>query len=221
MTHDPVRPAPDDDERRWTDALSLLSGVPAGTALRRLGRARRNLLLAVLVPLVVLCVVVGVLVGYVVLRQEDGADDPSPGPPAVWQEVVGFALMAAGLVLLGLALVRQLRAARARRTGWHSPLLALTGHQRRQLLAQVRGRVPADPARLPLARVMAAQLRDQRAVPWLLAGQTLLWVGQAVLGPTWPRVALAASFVVGWLVVGLLIRRDARRADAFLAAHPE
>jgi fatty acid desaturase len=191
-------PRPDDDAR-WADADSLLGTAPAESARRRSRRSLwRQLLLVVGVS-----AVGGALVGGVV-------EVPT------WLSLVGFAVAAGGL---GVAVVRQWRAVR-RRGAWRSPLFALTPRQRKQLLAQVRGTAPVDPARIPLAREVAAGLLEQRHVVPLITGLLVMWLGLLVASPAWWRVP-AAVVLAGTAAFAVpAVRRDERRARAFLAAHP-
>jgi hypothetical protein len=201
-------PRPDDDAR-WADADSLLGTAPAESARRRSRRSLwRQLLLVVGVS-----AVGGALVGGVVVVLASGSE---PAEVPTWLSLVGFAVAAGGL---GVAVVRQWRAVR-RRGAWRSPLFALTPRQRKQLLAQVRGTAPVDPARIPLAREVAAGLLEQRHVVPLITGLLVMWLGLLVASPAWWRVP-AAVVLAGTAAFAVpAVRRDERRARAFLAAHP-
>jgi protein-S-isoprenylcysteine O-methyltransferase Ste14 len=203
---------PRSDDARWTDAESLLGAAPAESVRRRVRRSRWSQLLLV----VGISGVVGAVVGVVVVLLASGSE---PADVPVWLAVVGFAVATGGLVLAGVAVVRQWRAVR-RRGAWRSPLWALTPRQRKQLLAQVRGTAPVDQARLPLARELAAGLLEQRHIVPLTTGLLALWVGLLVASPAWWRVPAAVVLAVCAAFAVPAIRRDERRARAFLAAHP-
>ena len=137
-----------------------------------------------------------------------------PGPG------VGLALALAGAVLVGVGLVRTWRAWR-HRDGWAAAEPVLGRAERRELLAQVRGRRPADPARLPLARVLAGQLAVRSGLALVLAGLCVLATGRWLLtGTVAAPEASAGAALVAAAVVGVLAHRDARRARHFLARHP-
>ena len=207
----PAPPGPDSDDH-WAEAEELLSGEPDDATHSRLRRARHGRLLTVLG----VTVVVALLVVPVVLLLEDGS---SSSDAPLWQVVVGFWLAALGVVISLVAVVRTPRAARRRR-GRSTPLFAVTPVPREELLAQVRGRGPVDPARTGLARRLAEDLVRQRFSVWNSCGLTALWVGQAVAIPAWWRVCAAVAFAVLTAATAVPIQRDARGARAFLAAHP-
>lgn len=149
------QPVAQDADSRWAEADRLLSGEPDDAARSRIRREQRRRLLTVSG----VSVVVALLVVPVVLLLEDGSSS-SVGP--LWQVVVGFSLATTGVVISLVAVVGTLRAARRRR-GRSTPLPALTPVQRKGLLAQVRGRAPADPACTGLARRLAEELVGQRS----------------------------------------------------------
>ncbi|MGY1661393.1 hypothetical protein ACI78Q_09265 [Geodermatophilus sp. SYSU D00705] len=208
MTAD--RPTPADDAR-WSEAEALLGPAPARSARRRARRSMWRQLLVV----AGLSGVVGAVIGVVVVL----ASGSEPAEVPAWLAVLGFALATGGLVVAGVAVVRQWRAAR-RRGAWRSPLWALTPRQRKELLAQVRGTAPVDPARLPLARELAEGLLQQRHVVPLTTGLLAMWLGLLIASPAWWRVP-AAVVLAGTAAFAVpAIRRDERRARAFLTAHP-
>jgi hypothetical protein len=88
-----------------------------------------------------------------------------------------------------------------------------------QRWAEVRGRVPADPAHLPLARDLAQRLIDQRR-PWVvLSGIAVLQVGQAIGMPATWRVLMAGGLTMLFVVGAALSVREARRCRRFLDRH--
>ncbi|MDP9429893.1 MAG: hypothetical protein M3Q47_13915 [Actinomycetota bacterium] len=201
------------DDVRWAEADALLAGTPSEAGQRWLRRTRRVRLLVVtglVVALGALAAVVGVLV-------VDGEADPPDVP--TWQVVTGFVVMTAGLLGAFVALIRQRRGLR-RLHAWRSPLLVLTARQRKELLAQVRGKAPVDPARVGLARLLAEGLLQGQAALGLNLGLMVMWAGQAVAQPSWWRVGVATAFMLLCAASAPFLRRDARRAQAFLDTHP-
>ena len=144
---------------------------------------------------------------------------PDPGPSGGW-EGAGLVVQSAGLaVMVGYGFV-------AWRTGlfraaWWQPTAVLSWAQRRNLMAQVCGRAAVDPARLPLARAQARRLVLQRDQLLLLVGVLVQQLGRAIGGPTPSTVAFTALATVVLLAVAGLIWRQARRAERFLADHPD
>jgi hypothetical protein len=207
------QPLPRDADARWAEAQALLSGALDAAAEQRLRRTSRRRVLAVLAA----TLGAGVLVWLVVLPAADGGEGSSPGVP-LWQVVTGFALATVGLVVASVTVVRQVRAVRHRRVR-NGPLFVLTVAQRRELLAQVRGRAPVDPARVGLARRTAEDLLHQQHTIGTNVGLSLLWTGLAVALPSWWRVTAAVAYLLLTVVAGGLAQRDARRARAFLVAH--
>jgi hypothetical protein len=161
---------------------------------------------------------VGAAAGVVAAVLFRGRSAPTVDPPA-WQGVVGFVIAGAGLVLQGIGVAAQWWVARRVR-GWRSPLAVLTRAQRKELLAQVRAGRPVEPARVPLARLLAEQLVGQRAMMASSLGLGICWVGLWVASPTLWRATLAGLYgllvALGWPFV----ERDARRALRFLKVHP-
>lgn len=152
--------------------------------------------------------------GAVALAFVVGADPGGPVDPPVARTAVGPALTLVGLVLELVGLVRGgvLRSQR------QSPLWAVPARERRRLRRQVKGRAPVVPEDLPALRALAGSVRDQR---WLLpvwGGLGLVQLGQAVQHGG----ALALFFATGALVLvvcAVLVHRDVRRAERFLAEH--
>jgi hypothetical protein len=144
---------------------------------------------------------------------------PEPGPSGGW-EAAGLVVQGAGLaVMVGYGFV-------AWRTGlfqaaWWQPIAVLSWAQRRSLLAQVRGRAAADPARLSLARAQARRLLLQRDQLLLLVGVVVQQLGRAIGEPTPSTVVFTAVATVVLLAVAGLMWREARRAERFLADHPD
>ena len=136
------------------------------------------------------------------------------------QAILGLTLSGLGLIVMVVGLVLQFRGIRRNRA-WRSPMYVLARHQRKSLLAQVRGRAPVVEERLPLARHLAGLLTKQRVVAVGQGGLLVLWIGLSIAQPSewrlWFTVVIA---VFGALGAGLLVR-EARRAQRFLDAHPQ
>ena len=99
-------------------------------------------------------------------------------------------------------------------------MTVLNGRQRRELLAQVRGRVPVEAARVPVARYLAELLLSRRPVLVLNAGIALMFVGQSVTSRSWYQLALAGITAVSTAAFWFAFRRDEQRARRFLDTHP-
>jgi len=202
------------DEERWAQAESILAKNPTPSAEARVRRVRTMLWLFV-AGMLVLGLAVGVLA--VVLfghGRHRAAEVPA------WQEITGLAVQLAGVVIeiAGIVILRRRRQWGAR---WRAPTAVLTRAQRRSLVRQVRGRIPAEPARLRLTRDLAGRLLDQRGVLVLYVGIAIVNVGQTILHPTAFRIGLTVVLLVLYAVVIPLGRRQRRQAQRFLAEHPE
>ena len=203
------------DDERWAQAQSVLDQRPSEEARRRL-RRHRLVTLSTVVGLLLVGVAVAVLLVAFVL----GSDGGERAEPPRWQEVSGLGLLVAAVVLEVVGLVVMARAG-VWKGRWDMPASVLTRTQRRLLLAQVRGRVPADPARLPLARDLAERLRLQLGTVFIWVGIVVLQIGQAVLEPSTRRLIAVGVLVALYAVALGLMMRDARRASRFLDSHPE
>jgi hypothetical protein len=207
-----VTPATD-DEARWAEAQSILEQAPTESAEQRLRQWRQLRLL--FVAAILLLITVATVLLSVLFRgtfEEQSSDVPT------WQAVIGLVIAGAGLLFQGFGVValwhnnRRLRA-------WRSPLAALTRPQRKALLAQVRGLQPIEPARVPLARVLAEQLVSQRALMAANVGLGIAFTGQWIASPTVWRAVLAITYGFVMAVAWLFIQRDARRARRFFEEH--
>ena len=206
-----------DDETRWAEAQSLLDDVPTESAERRARRSLRTRILIGLAVGVFVGAPLGIGVAWLADRSADGA---TSADAPLWQEITGLAVAGAGLLVLFGGVIAQFRANRRMRA-WRSPLAVLTKDQRKELLAGMRGRRDLHPDRLPLARHLASNLLDQRALVLVLGGQAVLWIGLLIAFPSWLRAAVAAV-LVGFTVVGVpFMRRQERQARRFLAEQPE
>ncbi|MDT0276485.1 hypothetical protein [Blastococcus goldschmidtiae] len=142
------------------------------------------------------------------------AESDSDDPP-VWRSLIGLLIMLAGVVVAFPAALRQLRKSQLREA-WRTPLLVLRLSQRRQLTREVLGRVPADPAHLPLARHLAETLVRQDLEPRLRWGLVLLGAGQLIGSLSWWWIGVLIVLAVSRPVMA----RRTRRVQAFLDAHP-
>ena len=101
-----------------------------------------------------------------------------------------------------------------------SPLSALDPQQRRQVLRDVQGRRPADPAHLDVARSFAhRRSRPSPGLPFLFGGLVLMGIAGLFGQPSGPRIAgvtAGLAFFLALLVLGAL---QAGRARRFLAEH--
>ena len=207
----------DDSAQRWGAAQRLLDGDdPGDRAQQQLQRRRVRLrvlcVVLILLPLLVVAVVFALHSGT-----PTGSAPRLPVPRE--REVLGLVLSGAGLLTSALGLVRLLRG-RGLRKALSAPLAVLSYAQRRELLRQVRGQVPADPSRLALSRTLAELLLDQQATLLILGGQVLSQAGLALVNPHPLRVALVGVFAAVCIVGVPLTVREVRRARAFLARHP-
>ncbi|MCZ2837507.1 hypothetical protein [Modestobacter sp. VKM Ac-2985] len=206
-------PAETDDDRRWAEAVSALGLTPDGGA--RWLRPTRLLTWSWVLALAVLALAGGLLLA--VLSTDELV--PDPGPSGGW-EAAGLVVQGAGLtVMLGYGLVAWRSG--LFRAAWSRPAAVLSRAQRRGLLAQVRGRAEADPARLPLARDLARRLVLQHHQLLLFVGVVVQQVGRAIGAPTRSTLVLTAVVTVVLLVGAALTHREARRAGRFLADHPD
>jgi hypothetical protein len=203
----------DTDEDRWAEAQSILDRTPTESAARRLRRSKRGrwlLILGITVGGLAVAVAVAFLLG----------DGPDPGAEvSTGRAVAGFGMSGLGLLLMAIGLFWQIRAVRRAR-GYGSPVYVLTRPQRKELLAQVRGRAPAQPARVPLARHLAELLQAQQVSLVPQAGLLVNFVGLWIATPSTWRLVLIGVFVPVVLVAVVLTRRETQRAQRFLDAHP-
>jgi hypothetical protein len=206
-----------DDEQRWLAAQRLLGGS-IDPGLRRRQRRQRSTVFALALGLILLSLAVGVAVGVGTIALLGGRRHGVEPIVPTWREVVAGALALCGAGASGVGLVKFLRA-NGGRTRWNSPQAMLSRQQRRDLLRQVRGQMPADPAHLPLAVHTAQLLARQGPVLLLALGLVLLQAAGAVdNGEPW-RVGLAAVVAVAMTAGAGLVERDVRRARRFLDQH--
>jgi len=211
---DTVEPGAAGNGSRWADAESLLTDEPTEAARRRVRRTLRMRIGLVVAALLVVVAVVAVMA----VLSDDGSRARPPDEPAAGADI-WLVLALVGLVLTLAGAVLTWRSTRVP-NGWGNPLFALRGAERRELLAQIGGRRPVDPARLPLARDLATRVIGQRWMVLILAGQSLNVLGLWLAAPTTPKAVLAVAALPllagGWTYA----EWAARRARRFLAAHP-
>ena len=206
-----------DDEARWSEAQSILDRTPTESAARRLRRSQRTTWLLV-ASVVVSGLALGAVVVVVLLA---GGHSPSPGddvPTA--QAATGFGVSAVGLLVMVFGLWWHSRGARGARA-YGSPLRVLTRHQRKELLAQVRGRTPVEPERGPLARHVAGLMKVQWLVIIPQTGLLLNFTGLWIAAPATWRMALVGTSASIVLVAAVVLGRNSRRAQRFLDQHPQ
>jgi hypothetical protein len=187
---------------------------------RRIRRGRLPALFHVLIVAVALGLGIAVLVLCVWL---DLTGSPIwEREPPWWASVLGAVLTVAGLVVQIGAIVFFLREGRpwANRP---SPLGLLSWSRQRETMRKVRrsGEVVAE--ELPLLRQTAQAMARQRWWIGVFAGQAAAQAGLVVMQPedvSPARLAIGAVTVALFAVGVPLIGRDARRAEAFLRAHP-
>ena len=214
---EPEHAITDADGERWAQAQSVLDRRPSDQAGRRLRRVRR-LTWAGIAGGVVVVAALGVLV-VVLTAGSDGS--PGGDTTPMWQEIGGLVVQGVGVVVEIVGIMAMRRAGMFGKDRWSIPGAVLTRSQRRSLLHQVQGREPVDPRRLSLARDVARRLIVQRAQLLLLVGILTLQLGQTISSPSTWRVLLAGAFTVLYAVLLGQLERNARRAERFLAAHPE
>ena len=212
-----VRNTPDrsgtTDDERWAAAMSVLERMPTATARQRLRRFRWRtwtFVISVLVLAPALALLLLVVAG--------GAFDADPDPSQGWV-VAGLVVQMSGVVVLFVFLVTAWRGGLFR-GAWSQPTAVLDRAERRSLLAQVRGRAPVDQGQLPLARYLAERLVAQRHQVLLMVGVALQQIGRAIGSPGPLNLGMTGLVLVAYAVGLLLLRRDAGRAERFLAAHP-
>ena len=129
-------------------------------------------------------------------------------------------LSAAGMVVIVALLVVQWRSGQLRFL-WNSPALVLTWAQRKVLSAEIRGRRPADPRHVRVARALAAHAGGVRQVAALFAGLLLVVLGPALMTPSGGRWLYTGVLLLLYGVSLVLLLRTNRQVRRFLAAHPD
>lgn len=193
-----------DDDARWSDEEPGPTADSAATARRR---HRDRVGVAVVVG-VSLLVAVAVLVA--------GLPDVDVGSP---RELTAVVFIFIGLVLVGTGFGTWLWKLR-RLSGPRDATLLLDRAQRAELLGQIHGQLPVDPARLAVARNLAERLVHQRWLALGFAGLLLSQVGQALTAPSVWRAWTATALAVVMGAACVFAAWDARRGQRFLAVHP-
>jgi hypothetical protein len=114
----------------------------------------------------------------------------------------------------------QVRAARRARS-YSSPMYVLNRRQKKELLAQMRGRSPVQAERVPLARHLAELLQAQQVSLVPSVGLLVNFVGLWIAAPSTTRLVIVAVYAPVVLLAAVLFRRESRRMRLFLATHPE
>lgn len=203
----------DGDEARWAQAESILRAQPTEDARRGI-RRRRVLLWSLVAGFTVLGLGLGVLLVLLLGGHRRHAE------PSGWQVAVGFTLSGCGLVLTALSLVLIIRRGRWGQA-YRSPSAVLAVRQRRYVMAQIRGRRPADPQRLGLTRDLAQRLEEQmRLTLPIFIGVALINFGNVLQARDAFHYVFVASWVAFLLLVLVLWGRQRRKARRFLEEHP-
>ena len=201
-----------DEEERWARALAVLDSTPPEPAHRQAARERYDRRAAR-----VAVVLAGTALALALIRfavdpsLDDGEDAPT------WRVVTGSCLgVAGGVLMLAGPLARPYGSQR----GLRRPLASLSSVQRKVLQRQVRGRVPVERGWLPLARLQARVLLENRGPVLRQTGLTVCFVGFWTAHHDVPRTILTLLMVVGLALAVVVLRREERFARRFLAQHP-
>lgn len=142
--------------------------------------------------------------------------DNRPG----WLYALGLVLLAAGLVIMGRGLWTGAQAGRLEGKR-DLPLWALSWPQRHAVYAQLRGKVPVDPADILFVRSIGLSLADQTYVVAVCGGLSIATLGPLLAEQTTvARMILGAAAVLGLAAAAVSAWRNARFGRAFAAAHP-
>ena len=204
------------DEERWVEAQSILDRTPTESAQQRLRRAQRNRWL----------LVIGLTTGLIalsfagVLLFREGFTSDAEEEVSTARAVAGFSLSGLGLILMFVGLIWQIRAVRRAR-GYGGPMHVLTRRQQKELLAQIRGRSPVQPERLPLSRHLAELLQAQRLSLVPSAGLLVNFVGLWIASPSTWRLVTIGIFAPVLILGAVVFRRQSRHVRRFLDTHPD
>jgi hypothetical protein len=177
-------------------------------------RGRRRFLLVMMAAIAA----GGLLGGFI------AATDFFDGSAAFWGgEAPGWATAVGGVLSLGGVAVAVAGFWWLTRNGYYrrnvgSRLWAESWSRRRNLVRQVRGRIPPRDEDRPLLPQVAEQMTDGLRFLLPLCGLALMQVGQAFVQWAPGFVLLAAIFVGTMAAAGVSAWRSARDAKAFLAA---
>ncbi|MFC0008037.1 hypothetical protein [Micromonospora siamensis] len=163
---------------------------------------------------------VAAILGFVIGAVTGGDELPGwRGDPPGWAENLGLGMVALGLLGDVGLLVYGHRSGRLK-ANRESRLWALSWSRRRELARKIRRNEPAageDPAVL---RNVAGQMAANRWLIWVFVCLMLVFGGQALSRYSWFWLALTLAMAAIFVVAAISVLRDARRAEAFLAAHP-
>lgn len=197
------------EEQQWL-AARFPERSPADT-LRRAQFRRAALVIAV--------IVVAGLIGGVAGAGVFGSD-PGPGhdPPA-WRQVMGLALIFAGVVVEFVGIARLAKRGLTR-ANWRSPLLALSIRERRRILRQMRGSIPQVAEDAPLVRGHAQRIARQQPLLLVWGGLVVLQSGQ-MLNTHGATVWFFAVASIAMVIAGAFFARDLGAARRYLDQNPE
>ena len=205
-----------DDERRWEEAGALL-GNPQDEAILQGVRRRRRRMWWLFGAVMTGTLVVALLVGFLIAAGDEGAGDESSSGP-LWLSIVGLTCTAVGLLIIVTYLIKGRRAGLFRL----GPLSVLSHSQRRSLRRQMLGKEPLQPVHLPLLRYLADRMARQRNSALLLPiGLMLQQLGGFLSSPSRWRAGFVVALTLLFLAAGVQLQREWRRAERFLAEHPE
>ncbi|TXR57455.1 hypothetical protein [Quadrisphaera setariae] len=203
------------DEERWEQALSIAQGTPTPPALDRQRRRRRDVLLW-LIGLLAAASAAGFVAGLLFPDAFGGpagnsADSDQRDAVVLVTVLVGFAVEAVGIAML----------VRARQWGarWRSPVAVLTRTQRRLVLREVRGRVPAHQDHLPVSLDLARRLVSTDGLLVMFAGFSIMQLGRLVDQSGLVSTLWTSGVLALFLVAAVLVLRDRLRAQRFLDRH--
>ena len=207
------------DSDRMRMALELTRDHPSPEAEALSDRRRSDNRKIVTIGLVI-ALVIGAVVGVLLAT----ADRPwSRSSVPAWRHASGLILFAVGFVAMVLGIVRTPRDQRFGRAirRRNRPLEVLARSQRKLLLHQVQGKSRVVPEHLLLTRLVARSLLGTPGNRWTLAGVSALFVGNLLRSDSVGLMVLSAFLLVLMVVAVPYATGQARRARAFLDAHPE
>ena len=177
------------------------------------GRRTPSRFIAIMVVSIVVLSVGGVLLGSFI----DVPVTETPDPP-LWRVIGGGAAMLVGIVVIVVGIVRLVRSGQLG-AGMRSPLRSMSRPDRRQIRRRALGVEPTPPDEIDRTRDVAELISRQRGLLVLYLGLIVTGVAQALVATTRVLAVIGVGLVVVWSLSLVLILRDARRAERFLAAH--
>ena len=204
---------------RWAQAEAMLHEGQDSSALPA-GWGRRNGGYLVLAGLVV--VLVFLCAGSIV-QAHNGSQTWHPTahatPIPVWRGTVAGVLITIGAVLGALGVVLMTRTGLFGRR-WISALSVLGSQQKLQLMHEMSGQAPLQPAHLPLARHLALRMTHLRGLVLVVVGVAVMELGG--VSTSFDPLGLVVVALLGLAVVGNLLTtyQNSRLGQRFLDRHP-